>query len=85
MTIVLDNHKAHTSPPSKKLAEELNFELMFMPPYSPEFNCIEALWSVIKRDFKRRVLDMRQVLISELQFRIFLQQSVDAISPKVQK
>ena len=58
---------------------------MFMPPYSPEFNCIEALWSVIKRDFKRRVLDLRQVLISEGQFRDLLQASVDAIVPKVQK
>ena len=58
---------------------------MFMPPYSPEFNCIEALWSVIKRDFKRRVLDLRQVLISEDQFRTLLQASVDAIVPKVQK
>jgi transposase len=38
------------------LAEDLNFELMFMPPYTPEFNCIEALWSVIKKDFKHRVL-----------------------------
>ena len=58
---------------------------MFMPPYSPEFNCIEALWSVIKRDFKRRVLDLRQVLISEDQFRTLLQASVDAIVPNVQK
>jgi transposase len=30
---------------------------MFMPPYSPEFNSIEALWSVLKRDFKKRVLE----------------------------
>ena len=59
VTGVLDNHKAHTSPLSKQLTQELNMELMFMPPYSPEFNCIEALWSVIKRDFKRRVLDLR--------------------------
>jgi transposase len=55
---VLDNHKAHHNLEVKELAEELNFELMFMPPYTPEFNCIEALWSVIKRDFKQRVLAM---------------------------
>jgi transposase len=56
VTIVLDNHKAHHNLQVKELAEGLNFELMFMPPYSPEFNCIEALWSVLKRDFKQRVL-----------------------------
>ena len=56
VTIVLDNARAHQTSDAKKLAEDLNFELMFMPPYTPEFNCIEALWSVIKKDFKRRVL-----------------------------
>jgi transposase len=57
--IVLENARAHITVEVKALAEELNLELMFMPPYTPEFNCIEALWSVIKRDFKRRVLEMR--------------------------
>jgi len=69
---VLDNARAHTTNDSKRLAEELNMELMFMPPYSPEFNCIEALWSVIKRDFKKRVLDLRDVVISDAQFRNLL-------------
>jgi len=26
-----------------------------MPPYTPEINSIETVWSVIKRDFKRRL------------------------------
>jgi len=56
---------------------------MFMPPYSPEFNCIEALWSVIKRDFKKRVLDLRQVTIGDDLFRQLLQDSVNAIKPAV--
>jgi transposase len=80
---VLDNARAHTTNDSKRLAEELNMELMFMPPYSPEFNCIEALWSVIKRDFKKRVLDLRDVVISDAQFRSLLQDSLNAIKPSV--
>ena len=56
VTIVLDNAKAHKTLDAKTTADELNLELMFMPPYAPEFNSIEALWSVIKRDFKQRVL-----------------------------
>jgi len=67
------------------LAEELNLELMFMPPYTPEFNCIEALWSVIKRDFKQRVLAEDQVVIGDIRFRYLLQDSLDAIKPSVQK
>jgi transposase len=42
---------------------------MFMPPYCPEFNCIEALWSVLKRDFKKRVLLEQRVEISDDHFR----------------
>ena len=70
--MVLDNARAHTNAESKALAEELNIDLMFMPPYTPEFNCIEALWSVLKRDFKRRVLDQRAVSISDEKFKELL-------------
>ena len=85
VTIVLDNAKAHKTLDVKKIAEELNLELMFMPPYSPEFNCIEALWSVIKRDFKLRVLARKEVRIGDDTFRQLLQDSLDAIKPAVQK
>ena len=81
----MDNARAHTTIESKQLADELNIELMFMPPYTPEFNCIEALWSVIKRDFKKRVLALREVVISDDKFRQLLQDSLDAIRPAVQK
>ena len=69
MTVVLDNARAHITKEAKQTAEELNLELMFMPPYTPEFNCIEALWSVIKKDFKRRVLEEQKVEISDDHFR----------------
>ena len=82
---MLDNARAHTTTDSKALAKELNLELMFMPPYSPEFNCIEALWSVLKKDFKRRVLEQRKVNISDELFRILLQDSLNAIKNSVQK
>jgi transposase len=81
--IVLDNASAHVTAEVRVLAADLNFQLMFMPPYTPEFNCIEALWSVIKRDFKRRVLEMQQVVIGDGLFRQLLQDSLDAIMPKV--
>ena len=55
--MVLDNARAHTNAGSKSVAAALNVELLYMPPYTPEFNCIEALWSVLKRDFKSRVLE----------------------------
>ncbi len=42
----------------KALAEGLNIELMFTPPSTAEFNRIKAMWSVIKRDFKKCVLEI---------------------------
>jgi len=85
ITIVLDNARAHRTLDVKKAAEDLNLELMFMPPYSPEFNCIEALWSVIKKDFKSRVIARGEVRISDDTFRQLLQDSLKAIKPAVQK
>ncbi len=54
-----------------------------MPPYTPEFNCIEALWSVIKRDFKKRVIEEKQVEVPQELFRELLLKSLEAITPKV--
>lgn len=45
LVIVLDNHRAHASEEVTRLAGQLNMELMFLPPYCPELNSIESLWS----------------------------------------
>ncbi len=83
MTVVLDNARAHHTQEVKELAKTLNFELMFMPPYTPEFNCIEALWSVIKRDFKKRVIEEKKVEVPQELFRELLLKSLNAITPTV--
>ena len=51
-----------------------------MPPYSPELNAIEPLWSVLKRDFKQRMLDHRVDRVEEHFFRHILSQTLDAVS-----
>jgi transposase len=32
------------------LAVELNIELLFLPPYSPNLNLIERLWKLVKKE-----------------------------------
>ncbi len=32
-----------------ELAQELNIELLFLPPYSPNLNLIERLWKLTKK------------------------------------
>ena len=50
--LILDNAKAHHALLVKETARRLNIDLVFQPPYSPEFNCCEPMWSVLKRRFK---------------------------------
>jgi transposase len=54
--VVLDNHPAHKTTTIRTLAKNLDLELLFLPPYKPEMNPIESLWSVIKHDLKLKLL-----------------------------
>jgi putative transposase len=46
---VLDNFATHKAKKVKEKACELNIELIYLPPYSPDLNPIEYLWKSIKR------------------------------------
>ncbi|MDR0900311.1 MAG: transposase [Methanobrevibacter sp.] len=48
LKIVLDNHKVHKTKLGEKIAEILNINLIFLPPYSPDLNPIEDVWRKIK-------------------------------------
>lgn len=51
--VVLDNLSAHKSPKAQRLVEEAGCVWLFLPPYSPDFNPIEMLWSKFKSDLRR--------------------------------
>ena len=44
--VVWDNASYHHSKPVKWLAEKLNIQLHYLPPYSPNLNPIERLWKI---------------------------------------
>ena len=46
--VVLDNLSAHKSKEVRDLIESVGAELWFLPPYSPDLNPIEKMWSKIK-------------------------------------
>jgi len=46
--IVLDNLSAHKNQEVRDLIESVGAELWFLPPYSPDLNPIEKMWSKIK-------------------------------------
>ena len=65
--IVLDNASIHRGGEIQKLVEKAGGSLLYLPPYSPDFNPIELAWSWIKhlvrslapRDDKQREANIR--------------------------
>ena len=82
--LVLDNAPAHRTQANKDLAARLDIELLFMPPYTPELNSIEPLWSVIKRDFKSCAESRNMVRMQQVDFQNLLQECLNHITPEVQ-
>lgn len=46
--VVMDNLPAHKRPAAQKAIEQAGAGLMFLPPYSPDFNPIEMAFSKLK-------------------------------------
>jgi len=46
--VVLDNLSAHKNKAIRDLIESVGAELWYLPPYSPDLNPIEKMWSKIK-------------------------------------
>jgi transposase len=43
--IIMDNASFHRKKALSIIAEQRGFSLLFLPPYSPDFNRIEQLWA----------------------------------------
>lgn len=51
--VIMDNLSPHKSPPTLELITRLGADVMFLPPYSPDLNPIEKMWSKLKADLRR--------------------------------
>lgn len=50
--VIMDNLPAHKTKNIRKYIEECGAKLLYLPPYSPDFNPIENMWSKIKQLLK---------------------------------
>jgi len=50
--VVVDNLSVHKDAASRELIEALGAALVFLPPYSPDFNPIEKMWSKVKNHLR---------------------------------
>ncbi|MDD5266965.1 MAG: transposase [Methylococcales bacterium] len=49
ITLILDNARYQKCPSVADEAKELNIELLYLPPYTPNLNLIERLWRFVKK------------------------------------
>ena len=58
--VIMDNLRTHHMNDVKVLLEEAGLEILYLPPYSPDLNPIEMMWSKIKsilRKMKERTTE----------------------------
>jgi transposase len=64
--VVVDNLSAHKGERVRKLIEERGCQLLYLPPYSPDFNPIEEAFSKIKGLLRKAQARTREALIEAL-------------------
>jgi transposase len=64
--IVVDNLNAHKGERVRELIEERGCELLYLPPYSPDFNPLEEAFSKIKGSLRKAQARSREALVEAL-------------------
>jgi len=64
--VVMDNLSAHKGGRVKEIIESRDCELVYLPPYSPDFNPIEQAFSKIKSLLRRVQARTRESLIEAM-------------------
>ena len=54
LAFFIDNASWHKTLAVQEYCEENKITLLFLPPYSPEFNPIERVWSFLKSKIRQR-------------------------------
>jgi transposase len=50
--VVMDNLSSHKTAGVREAVEAVDASLLYLPPYSPDFNPIEAMWSKVKQSLR---------------------------------
>lgn len=59
-------------------------ELLYLPPYKPEMNPIESLWSVVKRNIKMNLLERQYETLTQTDFEDLVTRCLNQVSPDQQ-
>jgi transposase len=64
--VVLDNLSSHKDPCALALIERAGAEVRFLPPYSPDFNPIEKMWSKVKALLRTAKAQSEEALLAAI-------------------
>jgi transposase len=64
--VVMDNLGAHKPRRVRELIEERGCELLYLPPYSPDYNPIEEAFSKIKNLLRKAAARTREALVEAM-------------------
>ena len=53
--VIMDNASFHKSKKTKELIASVGCRIIFLPPYSPDYNPIEKFWANMKRWIKSKI------------------------------
>jgi len=65
--VVLDNLSSHKSATTRQLIEKAGAAMLFLPPYSPDLNPIEMIFSKIKQLLRSMACRTREALWNAMQ------------------
>jgi transposase len=51
--VIMDNASIHKNNKVRELIESVGCKLLYLPPYSPDFNPIENYWAVMKKNIRK--------------------------------
>ncbi len=74
--VVMDNHTAHKGQRVRDLIEGKGCELLYLPPYSPDFDPIEEAFSKIKGFLRRISARTKEALVEAIG------KALGAVTPK---
>ena len=59
--VVMDNAAFHRSQKARDLIQSVGCKVIFLPPYSPDFNPIEKFWANMKRWIKAKISEFNKL------------------------
>ena len=64
--VVMDNLSSHKVPGIREAIEAVGAEVWYLPPYSPDFNPIEKMWSKIKEFLRKAKARTQEALLAAI-------------------